>query len=205
MPAGTSADSEPDLPVGVLSAAGAPTPDAPDPDTWLGLGADALPVDEVTRWAGRPDCGAVVVFCGNARDHSDGRVGVTALEYEAYESQVVPRLAGVATEARNRWPVLARIAMLHRVGPLAIGEAAVVVAISSPHRDAAFDACRWCIDSLKSTVPIWKREAWDGGQSWGLEAQHVTDLIDVDGSAYRDGPDDRDGPADRAGPAGVDR
>ena len=70
---------------------------------------------------------------------------------------------------------------------------------------SAFDACRWCIDSLKSTVPIWKREAWDGGQSWGLDAQHVTDLVDVDGSAYGDGPDDRDGPADRAGSAGVGR
>jgi molybdopterin synthase catalytic subunit len=133
----------------------------------------------------------VVVFTGNARDHSEGRVGVSALEYEAYESQVVPRLAGVAAEARSRWPVLARVAMLHRVGPLSIGEAAVVVAVSSPHRDAAFDACRWCIDSLKSTVPIWKRETWDGGESWGLDAQHVADLVDVDA------------PVDRAGSAGT--
>ena len=155
MPTGTSADPESDLPVGLSSATSAPSPDAPDPDTWLGLGSGALPVDEVTRWVGRPDCGAVVVFTGNARDHSEGRVGVSALEYEAYESQVVPRLAGVAAEARSRWPVLARVAMLHRVGPLSIGEAAVVVAVSSPHRDAAFDACRWCIDSFKSTVPIW--------------------------------------------------
>jgi len=175
-----SADSEPDPPVGVSSAARAPSPDAADPDTWLGLDSGSLPVDEVTRWVGRPDCGAVVVFTGNARDHSDGRDGVTALEYEAYESQVVPRLAGVAAEARSRWPVLARVAMLHRIGPLAIGEAAVVVAVSSPHRDAAFDACRWCIDSLKSTVPIWKRETWDGGESWGLDAQHVTDPAGAD-------------------------
>ena len=196
MPAGTSADSESDLPVGLSSATSAPSPDAPDPDTWLGLGSGALPVDEVTRWVGRPDCGAVVVFTGNARDHSEGRVGVSALEYEAYESQVVPRLAGVAAEARSRWPVLARVAMLHRVGPLSIGEAAVVVAVSSPHRDAAFDACRWCIDSLKSTVPIWKRETWDGGESWGLDAQHV---VDVDGSA------DVDVPVDRAESAGAGR
>ena len=177
-----STDSESDQPVGVPSAVGAPYPDAPDPDTWLGLGSDVLPVDEVTGWVGRPDCGAVVVFCGNARDHSDGRVGVTALEYEAYESQVVPRLAGVAAEARSRWSTLTRIAMLHRVGPLAIGEAAVVVAVSSPHRDVAFEACRWCIDSLKSTVPIWKRETWDGGESWGLDAQHMTDLTGQTGA-----------------------
>ena len=70
--------------------------------------------------------------------------------------------------------------MVHRVGPLAISEAAVVVAVSSPHRDVAFDAGRWCIDSLKSTVPIWKREKWEGGESWGLDAQHVAD---VDGQA----------------------
>jgi len=198
------------MPVGVSFAAGPPPADAPDPDTWLGLGSGALPVEEVTRWVGRSDCGAVVVFCGNARDHSDGRAGVTALEYEAYESQVIPRLAGVAAEARNRWPVLARVAMLHRVGPLAIGEAAVVVAVSSPHRDAAFDACRWCIDSLKSTVPIWKRETWDGGESWGLETQHVADLADADGHVSdpvaADRPDaepsDR---ADRAGSTGAGR
>ena len=120
-----------------------------------------------------------MVFTGNARDHSEGRVGVSALEYEAYESQVVPRLAGVAAEARSRWPVLARVA-----------------AVSSPHRDVAFDACRWCIDSLKSTVPIWKRETWDGGESWGLDAQHV---VDVDGSA------DVDAPVDRAESAGAGR
>ena len=72
--------------------------------------------------------------------------------------------------------------MFHRVGPLAIGEAAVVVAVSSPHRDVAFEACRWCIDSLKSTVPIWKRETWDGGESWGLDAQHMTDLTGQTGA-----------------------
>ena len=158
------------------SAAGGPTAESTDPDTWLGLSAEPLPVDEITRWVGRPDCGAVVVFSGNARDHAGGRVGVTGLEYEAYESQVVPRLSRITTEARRRWPALGRVAMVHRVGPLAIGEAAVVVAVSSPHRDVAFDAGRWCIDSLKSTVPIWKREKWEGGESWGLDAQHVADV-----------------------------
>ena len=92
-------------------------------ETWLGLNDGPLPIDEVACWIGRPDCGAVVVFRGDARDHAEGREDVTALEYEAYESQVVPRLGRLADEARNRWPTLGRIALIHRTGPLAIGEA----------------------------------------------------------------------------------
>ena len=65
--------------------------------------------------------------------------------------------------------------MLHRIGRLAVGDAAVVVAVGAPHRDEAFAAARFCIDTLKATVPIWKKESWDGGSSWGLEAQHVAD------------------------------
>jgi len=149
----------------------------PAGDTWLGLTSEPLPVDGITRWAGRSDCGAVVVFSGNARDHADGRPGVTALHYEAYETQVLPRLGRLAEEARRQWPQLARLALVHRVGPLTIGEAAVVVAASSPHRDAAFEAARWCIDTLKATVPIWKRETWDGGESWGVDAQHVEEIL----------------------------
>ena len=101
--------------------------DGPDGETWVALTDGPLPVDEVTRWIGRPDCGAVVVFRGDARDHAEGRPDVTALEYEAYESQVVPRLGRLAGEARNRWPELGRIALIHRTGPLAIGEAAVEI------------------------------------------------------------------------------
>jgi len=150
-----------------------------DPETRLELTADPLPVEGLTRWVARPDCGAVVVFCGNARDHAEGRPGVTALEYEAYDAQVVPRLGRIADEARRRWPDLGRVALVHRTGPLEVGEAAVVVAVSSPHRDTAFEAGRWCIDTLKATVPIWKSEMWDGGESWGMDAQHV---VDVEGS-----------------------
>jgi molybdopterin synthase catalytic subunit len=87
----------------------------------------------------------------------------------------VPRLREVADEARVHWPVVGRIALLHRVGVLDIGDSAVVVAVSAPHRDEAFAAARFCIDALKRSVPIWKRESWDGGDSWGLEAQHIVD------------------------------
>lgn len=145
-------------------------------ETWVGLSSAPLPVSEAAEWVVRPECGAVVLFSGTARDHAEGRPGVHRLDYEAYEEQVVPRLAAVADEARGRWPDVARVALLHRTGPLAIGESAVVVAVSAPHRSSAFEAARFGIDTLKSTVPIWKREAWAGGESWGLEAQHIAEV-----------------------------
>jgi molybdopterin synthase catalytic subunit len=124
-----------------------------------------------------------VVFSGTARDHSIGRDGVQALEYEAYEEQALPRMAAIAAEARRRWPELGRLALLHRTGPVPLGTAAVVVVASAPHRGEAFDAARFIIDALKATVPIWKRETWEGGESWGLEAQHLVELDDLDESA----------------------
>lgn len=142
-------------------------------DDWLGISSRPLPVDAAASWAERPDCGAIVSFVGAARDHSDGRPGVHLLEYEAYENQVEPRLRRIADEARTRWSSVGRIVMLHRIGPLDVGDAAVVVVTAAPHRDEAFLATRFCIDSLKASVPIWKKESWDGGSSWGLEAQHI--------------------------------
>jgi molybdopterin synthase catalytic subunit len=127
-------------------------------DDWVGLLQTSLPIDEASAWVVRPDCGGVVVFSGTARDHSDGVVGVTRLDYEAYEEHVEKSLLGIAADARARWPELGRIVMLHRVGELAIGESAVVVAVSAPHRAEAFDAARFCIDTLKAVTPIWKRE-----------------------------------------------
>ncbi len=147
----------------------------PPGETWLGLSSSPLPVAEALSWAGRPDCGGLVLFSGTARDHAEGRPGVDQLEYEAYESQVVPRLREVADEARVRWPPVGRIALLHRTGVLEVGDSAVVVVVSAPHRAEAFEAARFCIDTLKRSVPIWKRERWAGGESWGLEAQHIVD------------------------------
>lgn len=142
-------------------------------DDWLGLSTDDLPVVRAGEWIVMPSCGATVVFTGTARDHAGDRTGVSLLEYEAYEEHVVPRLEALAGSMREKWPDLGRIVMIHRVGPVPITEAAVVVAASSPHRSAAFEAARYGIDTLKSTVPIWKKEEWDGGSSWGLEAQHI--------------------------------
>jgi molybdopterin synthase catalytic subunit len=135
-------------------------------DTWCALTTEVLPVEVVYSWSLRPDCGAVVQFSGTARDHSDGRDGVRLLEYEAYEEEVVPKLEAVAADARARWPSVRRVALLHRHGPIELTEAAVLVTVSSPHRADAFEAARFCIDTIKETVPIWKREHWVGGADW---------------------------------------
>ncbi len=145
-------------------------------DDWVALSAEPLPVDQASAWVVRPDCGATVTFTGTARDHAPGRSGVHRLEYEAYEQPAIARLRVLITEARTRWPTLGRVALLHRTGVVDLGQPAVVVAVSAPHRGEAFEAARFAIDELKRTVPIWKREVWDGGESWGLEAQHLTEI-----------------------------
>ena len=148
-------------------------------EDWIGLTAEALPVDGARAWAVRPDCGAVVLFVGTVRDHAEGRPGVTALEYEAYVTQAEARMAEVAAEARARFAPIGRVALLHRTGPLTVTEAAVAVAVSAPHRDAAFEAARFCIDTLKATVPIWKKETWAGGEDWGTDATPLTEVTGV--------------------------
>lgn len=145
-------------------------------NVWVALSGTELPLQLAAEWVVQPHCGATVVFTGTARDHAVGRPNVDRLEYEAYEEQAVRRLETVADEARRRWPTIGRVALLHRTGVVRIGAAAVVVAVAAPHRGEAFDAARFAIDELKRTVPIWKRESWDGGESWGLEAQHLVDV-----------------------------
>jgi len=141
------------------------SPEAGEHD-WLGVTDEPLPVVEAMAWAGDPSCGAVVTFCGVVRDHAEGRPGVSSLEYEAYLEHVTPKLASIASEAHERWPDLVRLVALHRVGLLSVGEPAVVVVASTPHRHAAFEAARWVIDTVKATAPIWKLETWDGGRAW---------------------------------------
>ena len=137
-------------------------------DDWVGLTEEPIPVGRAVAWAERPHCGGVVLFTGTVRDHAEGRPGVTALEYEAYEEEVCPRLSAIVAEARRQWSTLGRVALLHRVGALAVGETSVLIVVSAPHRAEAFEAARYCIDTLKATVPIWKRETWEGGSDWGL-------------------------------------
>lgn len=143
----------------------------PARDDWLELLARPLPVDAASEWVIRPNCGARVVFTGVARDFgytADGRAtaDVSALEYEAYEAPALRTMAEIARDARVRYPSVERIALLHRVGRVELSDAAVVVAVSSPHRSDAFDAARQLIDEVKLQLPVWKRELWPGGSDW---------------------------------------
>jgi molybdopterin synthase catalytic subunit len=159
-----------------VRAVALPRPDGAD---WTGLTPAPLPVHDASAWAVVAGCGAVVSFTGTVRDHAEGRPGVSLLEYEAYEEVAGSRLRDVAVEARRRWPAIGRLALLHRVGPLKVTDAAVLVVVSTPHRTEAFEAARWCIDTVKATVPIWKREVWDGGrqEGWGTESVAVGDVF----------------------------
>jgi molybdopterin synthase catalytic subunit len=113
----------------------------------------------------RDDAGAVAVFVGTVRDHSEQRTGVTHLEYEAFEDRVEELISALVAEAGSRWPILAGV-VEHRVGRVNLGEPAVVVAVSSAHRSDAFDAARYLIDQLKERAPLWKKEHWPGGAEW---------------------------------------
>ena len=108
--------------------------------------------------------GAVVTFDGIVRNNSRGR-RTLYLEYEAYEPMALAKMRQIGAEIRGRFPIHC-IAIVHRLGRLEIGETSVLIAVSSPHRRAAFDACRYAIDTLKRTVPIWKKEYFAGGAVW---------------------------------------
>jgi molybdopterin synthase catalytic subunit len=147
-------------------------------DDWIALSPDTLSVGPVHDWAVVPRCGGVVVFTGTVRDHAEGRDGVDHLTYEAYAEPALQRLQELTQEIRKRWPDTGRVALLHRVGRLQLTDVAVIVAVSAPHRGEAFEACRYGIDTLKATVPIWKHEAWSDGSGWGSGAQDVRAIGD---------------------------
>jgi molybdopterin synthase catalytic subunit len=155
---------------------------APAGDDWLALSGEPLAVDQFASWAVLAGCGAVVVFFGTVRDHSEGRPQVVSLEYEAYADLALEKMGQVAHDLRQRWPSTGRTVLAHRTGPLRPTEVSVVVAVSAPHRAEAFDAARFGIDTIKTSVPIWKRETWEGGSSWGLDA-HPIEAAAVPGPA----------------------
>lgn len=127
-----------------------------------------------------PDRGAVAAFSGLVRNHHAGRQ-VVALSYSAYEPMAEQLCQEIVTEAESRYPV--RVALAHRLGEVGIGEAAVVVAVSAAHRDAAFDAVRWVIDAVKARVPIWKRERYaDGSEAW-VDPTAPEGVVPVQGDA----------------------
>ena len=148
-----------------------PSQPLPEQSDLIAVSPDPVDPSTVVAEVSAPGAGAVVLFVGTVRDHSPGRTGVTHLEYEAYDEQVVDKIADVVAEVRDRWPVR-RVAAIHRIGELGVGEISIAVAVSSPHRGDAFEAARYLIDEVKARAPIWKKEHWPGGAEWVREDLH---------------------------------
>lgn len=125
------------------------------------------PIDtaEILARVNSPQAGAVVLFLGTVRELT-GQRRTLALDYECYPEMAEKKLAELETEARRRWPLIECV-LVHRLGHMELGEASVAVAVSTPHRQDAFEAGKWLIDTLKEVVPIWKQENWsDGSKEW---------------------------------------
>jgi MoaE-MoaD fusion protein len=123
-----------------------------------------IALDRVLREVADPRSGAIVLFLGVVRDNARGR-RVDHLQYEAYETLARREMETIATTIASRWPGT-HVVMIHRTGHLQVGEASVAISVSAPHRAEAFEAARFAIDTLKRTVPIWKKEVWEGGEAW---------------------------------------
>jgi molybdopterin synthase catalytic subunit len=128
------------------------------------LSDEPLSLEDVVSEVASDDAGAVATFVGTTRAHSRGRE-VVRLEYEAYAGMAEAEMERIAAELKTRHD-LVEIAIHHRVGPVEIGETSVVIAVSAQHRQAAFAACKEAIDTLKQTVPLWKKELYVGGEAW---------------------------------------
>lgn len=150
-----------------------------DDNEWVAVSAAALRPEDLVAWVTRPDCGAVVTFSGVARTTSTVDHEIVELDYETDIALAESRIRAVTRSARERWPAVRAIAVHHRIGTVSISEPAVVVTVSSPHRQEAFEAAQFCIDAVKRTVPMWKREVWLGGSSWSEEAQAIIDVGDL--------------------------
>jgi molybdopterin synthase catalytic subunit len=125
---------------------------------------ERLDRDALVAAVSHPGAGGIVVFEGVVRDNARGKQ-VRYLEYDVYPEMAVQQIREIVAEAERRWGV-ERVAVAHRVGRLEIGEASVIIVVASPHRAEAFDACRYIIDTLKATVPIWKKEVATDGEEW---------------------------------------
>lgn len=123
-----------------------------------------LSVEACNQWVAADSAGGLVTFIGSVRNQTGGR-RVVRLEFEAYAPMAVREMQKIAEQAFDRWPLL-RMAIHHRTGVLAIGDVAVVIAVSAAHRGPAFEACQYAIDTLKQTVPIWKKEIFEDGEVW---------------------------------------
>lgn len=132
--------------------------------TLYSVRSEALSVDECVKAVSHPEAGGIDVFVGTVRSENEGRA-VTVLEYEAYVSMAEKEMSRIAADIEAEVPGV-RLAVLHRIGRLVVGDVAVVCAASAPHRGEAFRACRLLIDRIKERVPIWKREHGPDGPYW---------------------------------------
>ncbi len=121
-----------------------------------------LDVTACNNWLITPGCGGINMFIGTVRNQTNGRA-VTRLEFEAYEMMALREMEKIARDAGRQWPIH-RLLIHHRTGTLGIGEIPVIIGVAAAHRDAAFQACRYAIDTLKTTVPIWKKEVFADGE-----------------------------------------
>src|SRR5215218_4526277 len=128
------------------------------------LTTETIDVGQVARRVVLPECGATVTLDGYAREWTNGK-HTLYLVYEAYEAMALTEMQRLGVEAHERFKI-AHIGIVHRTGRLEIGETSVVIAVSAPHRQAAFQACEWAIKELKRTVPIWKKEVFEDGEEW---------------------------------------
>ncbi|MFW6075215.1 MAG: molybdenum cofactor biosynthesis protein [Chloroflexota bacterium] len=143
--------------------------------------ADPLDAAELERRVHDPGAGAIVTFTGTVRDNARGKP-VTSLDYEAYPEAAELQLRHICDEMREQWPVLG-IAIEHRTGMLSIGEASVIITVSSAHREAAFEAASYAIRRIKQIVPIWKKEFYADGESWiGSEHDYQVETGRISGS-----------------------
>jgi molybdopterin synthase catalytic subunit len=133
-------------------------------NTQIKLSVTTLNVQECIDWVMSPECGGVDVFIGTVRNATKGKP-VVRLEFEAYDQMAISEMKKIAQQALAKWPIQ-RLLIHHRTGVLQIGEIPVVIAVAAAHRDAAFEACRYIIDTLKQTVPIWKKEIFEDGEVW---------------------------------------
>lgn len=128
------------------------------------ISEEPLDIPACIDWVMSPSCGGIDVFIGTVRDATKGRQ-VLRLEFEAYQQMALNEMKKIAGQAIEKWPV-EKILVHHRTGVLQVGEVPVVIAVAAAHRAAAFDACRYVIDTLKQTVPIWKKEFFEDGEVW---------------------------------------
>ena len=128
------------------------------------ISVDPLQIQSCIDWVMSPECGGINVFIGSVRNVTKGKK-VVRLEFEAYESMAMNEMNKIAKDVLKKWPVQ-KILIHHRTGILQTGEVPVIIAVAAAHRDAAFDACRYTIDTLKQTVPIWKKEVFEDGEVW---------------------------------------